>query len=498
MDGRIQEILAILKDAGLLVAFGGHWESWQGSGRLVHDSRELKPGDLFACVVGGRFDGHSLMDQARERAISALMVQRKPATDQVPWIQVTDVRRTMGFCAAVLEGWPAKKLQMVGVTGTNGKSTSSYMLRSILQSGAPWGLMGTVVYHDGVTAVLADRTTPENVEVQALLARMVANGCGGCVMECSSHGLDQGRLAGCLFDGVLFTNLTPEHLDYHGDMELYFQAKLKLFTDYCKDGAAMAVNVDDPYGQRIAQAFPEAMTWGLGPQARLRAMEPTMELDRSSFYLMLDGAPLGRATIPLTGTYNVANGLGAAALALAMGLDISQILRGLEKMPQVPGRMERLNLATGAAAIIDYAHTPEALDKLLGALRPLVKGRLISLFGHGGDRFKVHRSLLGQVAARWGDGIFITMDNPRTEDPQAIAKDIAAGVEAAPRKTSYSIILPRDEAIFQALDNSGDGDVVVLSGKGPEPYLEIQGVKYPYSDRETVITWAEKRGVQWR
>ncbi len=499
MDRRIEEILTEMKSSGLFIAAGGPWEDWLGSGRIVQDSRQLQRGDLFACVAGAHFDGHCMIEKAEDLGISGLLVQRPPESSAVPWIQVSDVRKATGFCASVLMGFPAGRLTMLGVTGTNGKSTTSYMVRSILQScGVKCGLLGTVVYDDGLRSELADRTTPESVEIQFFLASMVSNGCGACAMECSSHGLVQGRLNGCLFDGAIFTNLTPEHLDYHGDMESYFQAKSRLFKDFMKTDGVLALNVDDPYGRRLAESFPQAMTWGFSEKARLRAQDLQTKLDWSAFSLVLDGLPLGRAQIPLSGAFNVANALGATALALALKLGPTAILQGLQSMPQVPGRMERLTLGTGAKVIIDYAHTPEALEKLLGALRPLVPGRLISLFGHGGDRFKGHRPLLGQAAAQWADEVFVTMDNPRTEDPVLIAREIAAGIDGCQKKTPYRIAMPRDQAIFQALERCEEGDLLVLSGKGPEPYLEIQGVKYPYSDKETVLHWARERGVTCR
>ncbi len=497
MDHRIERAISDLRKAGLLIDLGGDWDRLPGDCALKSDSRTVGPGDIFACVCGLHFDGHSFIGQVMKAGVSGLIVQRPVENLSLSWIQVTDVRAAMGYVAAALEGEPAEKLKMCAVTGTNGKSTTSYMVRSILKGcGVKCGLLGTIVYDNGSQAVLADRTTPESSEVQIFLSEMVKNGCQACSMECSSHGLVQGRINGCVYDGAVFTNLSPEHLDFHGDMESYFNAKARLFRNYLKKNAAVSLNAGDPYGRRLAEEFPQAMTWALDGEARLSAVDVSLDLDGSDFKLVFDGKSLGGVHIPLSGRYNVENALGAAALCLALGCGEQAVLAGLRSMPQVPGRMERLSLENGVRVIIDYAHTSEALKVLLGTLRPLVKGRLVSLFGHGGDRFGGHRLLLGQAAAQNADRIFLTMDNPRTEDPVKIAQQIAEGIKSVRSDDCWSIRMPRGTAIGEALDWCVPGDLLVLSGKGPEPYLEINGVKHPYSDRGAVESWAKAKGVR--
>ena len=497
MDSRIERAVSCLKKAGLLIDLGGDWDTLSETCSLKSDSRMVRPGDIFACVCGLHFDGHDFIDKVMKGGASGLIVQRPVRGLPVSWIQVEDVRAAMGYVAAELEDEPAQKLKMCAVTGTNGKSTTSCMIRSILNAcGLKCGLLGTIVYDNGAQAVLADRTTPESSQVQEFLSEMVKNGCAACSMECSSHGLVQGRLSGCLFDGAVFTNLSPEHLDFHGDMEGYFSAKARLFRNYLKPDAVLSVNAQSPYGRRLIEEFPQAVSWALDGEARLRARSAEFSLDGSEFDLTFDGKFMGRAHIPLSGRFNVENALGAAALCLGMGCEESKVLEGLRDIPQVPGRMERLNLENGVRVIIDYAHTAEALRVLLGTLRPLVQGRLVSLFGHGGDRFAGHRPLLGAAAAEFADKIFLTMDNPRTEDPLKIAGEIAEGIRSARQDDCFSIVMPREAAIKAALDWCEPGDLLVLSGKGPEPYLEINGVKHPYSDKGAVENWMAEKGVR--
>ncbi len=499
MDQRIERCLNDLKKNGLLSDIGGEWSILPDDCTLKSDSRTVGPGDIFACVPGLHADGHQFIEQVLKSGAACLIVQHPVSGLPIPWIQVTDVRAAMGYVAASLYGEPAEELKMFAVTGTQGKSTTSYMIRSILQScGLKCGLLGTIVYDDGGASELADRTTPESDEVQRYLRRMVNNGCRACSMECSSHGIVQGRISGCRYDGAVFTNLTPEHLDYHKTMEGYFNAKAQLFRHFMKEGGVIAPNVSGPYGRRLAQEFPEAMTWAPEGGARLVASHIRTGADGSRFDLLLDGRKIDSVSIPLTGSYNVENALGAAAVCLASGCDEKKVVEGLRNMPQVPGRMERLTLENGVRVIIDYAHTADALSALLQALKPLAGGRLVSLFGHGGDRFAGHRPLLGKAAARFADRIFVTMDNPRTEDPRKIADQIVEGIESVRTDSCWSVDLPRDAAIEKALDWCRPGDLLVISGKGPEPYLEINGVKYPYSDRGVVERWASKKGVSIR
>ncbi len=499
MDFRIERALEDLKKNGLLIGIGGDWNNLPADCTLKSDSRTVGSGDIFACVCGLHSDGHRFIPQALASGAAGLVVQRPVGEISVPWIQVADVRAAMGYIAASLLGEPAERLKMFAVTGTQGKSTTSYMVRSILRScGVACGLLGTIVYDDGASVELADRTTPESDEIQRFLKRMEDNGCQACSMECSSHGIVQGRLSGCLYDGAIFTNLTPEHLDFHVTMENYFDAKATLFRRFLKPGGVVAPNAASPYGRRLAEEFPSSVTWGVDVPARLRGENVRLTASGGEFDMSFDGRKIGRVRIPLSGRFNVENALGAAALCLGWGCDEKKVVEGLENMPQVPGRMERLDLENGVRVIIDYAHTADSLKAMLEALKPLAEGRLVSLFGHGGERFEGHRPLLGRAAGKIADRIFVTMDNPRSEDPMKIASQIVEGIKAVRADDCWSIELPRSAAIHKALEWCRGGDLLVLSGKGPEPYLEINGVKHPYSDKNTVFEWAKEKGLKIR
>lgn len=497
MDHRIARGLATLMQSGLLLDIGGDWTGLPADCTLKSDSRTVGPGDIFACVTGLHSDGHRFIPDVLRAGAVGLLIQSPQRDLPVPWILVKDVRAAMGYLAAALKDDPTEKLKMFAVTGTQGKSTTSYMVRSILQScGMKCGLLGTIIYDDGEKTVLADRTTPESDGIQRFLSRMVENGCQACSMECSSHGIVQGRLSGCRYDGAIFTNLTPEHLDFHKTMENYFDAKATLFRSFLKPNGVIAVNVGNAYGRRLAEEFPNAVTWAVDGPARLQARNVRLDIDGGEFDLSFDGKEIARVRIPITGRFNVENAAGAAALLLAWGCDEKGVVRGLEELPQVPGRMERLNVDNGVRVIIDYAHTADSLHALLEALKPLARGRLISLFGHGGERFEGHRPLMGKTAGELADYVFVTMDNPRTEDPRRIAEQIVAGIKEVRDDDCWSIELPRDAAIKKALDTCRSGDLLVLSGKGPEPYLEINGVKYPYSDKSVVEEWVREKGMK--
>ncbi len=406
----------------------------------------------------------------------------------------------MGKLASALRGNPSSRMRMVAVTGTNGKSTSTYMIRSILErAGQKTGLLGTIVYDDGQGPREADRTTPEADELQEHLASMVENGCEACVMEASSHGLEQGRLGGCLFDAVAFTNLTPEHLDYHGDMERYFRAKESLFDVYTKDGWVGTANGDDPYGRRIARerrgrVLPFSLNGEEEGTLRASILDQSPEGTRISLSWP-DGEYTPLLELPLLGRYNVENALTALGVAEGLSIPREIALRGLRETPPVPGRMERIPLASRVACVIDYAHSPDGLEKVLTALRVACPGKLWAVFGHGGNRYVPHRPRLGAIAARLADRIVLTSDNPRNEDPSAIAGQIAEGVRASGRDVPMEIIVDRGEAIRFALDRAEPGDLIALTGKGPERFIVYDDRRIPFEDRRCVLEWAESKGV---
>ena len=470
--------------------------------QAVCDSRRMEQDALFCCIRGEKADGHDHAGQAVERGASALLVERLLPLD-VPQLLSMDVRRDMGRIASLLYGCPSKKLSMFAVTGTNGKSTTTWIIRHMLQSlGIKTGLFGTIVYNDGLSERDADRTTPESCDIQRALGDMVRNGCTACVMETSSHGLCLGRLEGCSYDGAVFTNLSEEHLDFHHTLEEYYLAKRRLFTTYMKDGWQGAGNWDDPYGRRIVGEFsgnvrPFGLSEPRGAGVWAEEIDVGLERTTATFFFSDTGERYAVST-PLTGTFNVSNMLGATALLSGVLHERRAIVEALGSMIQVPGRLEKYFFSNGVCAIIDFAHTPFALKNILSALRPLCSGSLIALFGHGGERFKPNRPSLGRVAAQYADRVIITMDNPRGEDPAEIARQIEQGVLEARRGTVLSTILDREAAVFAALEGAKSGDVVVISGKGPEKHIVIGDRKIPYSDRDAVLAWAARKGVTWR
>lgn len=460
---------------------------------LCSDSRVFRPGDLFACVRGGAFDGHDFALQALERGASGLLLERPMPGVDGPRAITPNVRAAMGYFAAALAGEPLKRLQALAVTGSNGKTSSAVLLRHLLAAcNVKSGLLGTLWYDDGVRCDQADRTTPESSALQDWFARMVVNGCGAVVMETSSHGLVQGRLNGCMYDGAVFTNLSPEHLDFHGTMEGYFQAKSLLVTRYLKNGAPLVLCASTPWGRRMSELTDRPVTWGIEEKADLEAYNVRLQSDGSTFDLRWKGKPLGRVVLPLVARFNLENALGATALLLELGYDGSALCRALAQAPTVPGRMNKLTLETGVTVLVDFAHTPKALESVLTALRPLTR-RLISVFGHGGSRSQEVRPLLGAAADRYADRIFLTSDNCRDEDPAEIAAHIASGITD---QSKVTVRLDRVEAVNAALDSAGPGDIVVITGKGAETALEVKGVKHPYNDEVQVRAWAAEKGVK--
>jgi UDP-N-acetylmuramoyl-L-alanyl-D-glutamate--2,6-diaminopimelate ligase len=456
---------------------------------VFSDHRKILPGSLFCCVKGEKTDGHSYA-AAAEAAGAAALVCEVPVNTNLPAILVRSTRGIMGEAASIVYGNPSSKLFMTGVTGTNGKSTTTYILRSILQAaGIRTGLLGTIVESDGVRERDSERTTPESCDIQRLLAGMVKNDCGACVMETSSHGLQIGRLSGCLFDAAVFTNLYPEHLDFHKDMENYFQAKRLLFTKYSKQNRVAAVNADDPYGIRLLEEFPDARGFRLSDAADTR-----LDASGSAFTVEAEGFPPLPLQSPLAGIFNVSNVLAAVAalrgIAAGDGGKIGDgvIAEGVAQIPQVPGRLEKYMMPNGACCIVDFAHAPEALRNVLSAARGFCSGRLISIFGHGGGRYQANRAALGETAASLADLILVTMDNPRDEDPASIAESITEGIKKQ-KNARFQVILDRKEAIRTALSIAGPKDVLVISGKGPEKFLILGDQKIPHNDAETVKEW---------
>jgi UDP-N-acetylmuramoyl-L-alanyl-D-glutamate--2,6-diaminopimelate ligase len=468
-------------------------------GEVVYDSRSVsnRRGIMFACAKGDRADGHDFAAQAVASGAVALLCERE-LPFKIPQIIVPDVRASVGEVASILHGRPSGSLTMIGLTGTNGKTTTAYLTRSIMRaSGFVCGMIGTVVYDDCAGEAEASRTTPEGPDIQRILARMVRNGASCCVMEASSHGLAQGRLRGCAFDRVGFSNLTFEHLEYHGDMENYFAAKRLLFTDYVRGEWIGVVNADDEYGSRLLGEFSgNASAFTLRPGASsglYRCLRAGAFIDGTELDVIYPDGERFKVISPLIGLHNAANVMEAIAIADSLSIPREVIHRGISDCRQVPGRLERYPLRDGAAAFVDYAHSPDGLEKVLSTLVSLKVGHLWVVWGAGGDRSSAKRPIAGEIMAKLADRVIITTDNPRSERPEDIASQVESGVIASGASTPYEIILDRAEAIQAALEGAEPDDVVLIAGKGPENYIEFKNHRVPFSDAGTVMEWIEKR-----
>jgi UDP-N-acetylmuramoyl-L-alanyl-D-glutamate--2,6-diaminopimelate ligase len=436
---------------------------------LAFDNRDARPGTLFFAVSGFTRDGHDFAPDAVERGAAALVVQR-PLELLVPQIQVEDVRAAMAPIAARFHGDPTAAVAVAGVTGTNGKTTTCFLIRELLEAGGiQTALLGTVKSVIGGQEATLERTTPEAIELQAAFARMRAAGDQACAMEASSHALALHRVDAIHWAAALFTNLTQDHLDFHPTMEDYFLAKRRLF-EACE--GVRVVNLDDPYGRRLAEAFPDAVTFAIDHDAQLRATDVRSTLTGSTF--RLDGTEL---RTPLPGRFNVSNVLGAIAVARALGVDDATIAQALVGAGRVPGRFEPVDEGQGFAVLVDYAHTPDSLENVLRAARELTHGRVIVTFGAGGDRDTAKRPLMGR-AAEAADVVIVTSDNPRSEDPEAIIAQILAGISR-----DVDVEVDRARAIARVIEVARDGDVVVIAGKGHEQGQEFEGGrKLPFDD----------------
>jgi UDP-N-acetylmuramoyl-L-alanyl-D-glutamate--2,6-diaminopimelate ligase len=486
---QVATLVDALRDAGLFVSAGDGLPETVAD--VVDDSRAVRGGAAFVAVVGSAQDGHDWLEAA-QGAGAALAFVEDPARTTLPSIVVRDSRRAAAVIAAAFHDWPSRRLTMVGVTGTNGKTTTVGLLRSLLhRADAPAASIGTL----GVLLGAAGEpvpgggglTTPGPVELQRLLRALVDRGVRTVAMEVSSHSLDQRRVEGLAFAAAVFTNLTRDHLDYHGTMEHYRTAKLRLLGLLATDGAAL-FNADDAAWNDAGSA-PRLLRFGMQHAADVSARDVTYTPDGVRFLLV---TPTGAVPValPLIGDFNVANALAAAATAYALGHPLPDIATGLSTAPQVPGRLERLH--TAPTVLRDYAHTPDALERALQAVRPFTRtasdpsgkgkdGRLIVLFGCGGDRDRGKRPAMGRVAESLADVVILTSDNPRTEDPERILDDIAAGMTG-----HHPRIEDRRSAITHALSIATSDDVVLLAGKGHETY-QIRGtVSYPFDEREIV------------
>jgi UDP-N-acetylmuramoyl-L-alanyl-D-glutamate--2,6-diaminopimelate ligase len=465
---------------------------------LNYDSRRVQPGEVFFALRGQTHDGHRFLADALARGAGVLVVEELPAED-VPatLVRVGNARHAMAKMAQRFFGDPTAGMRVVGVTGTNGKTTTTYLLEAILQAaGEAPAVVGTINYRFGASVHAAPHTTPEALELLAQIAAFKTAGARSLVMEVSSHALDQYRADGVRFQVGVFTNLTPEHLDYHGDMERYFASKLRLFEALlAAEGGRAVVNVDDVYGARLGALLPEALTCGRSGQAQVRPEALAVTLDGIHGRISTPVGPV-QLDSALLGDYNVENLLCAIGAAIALDVPVAAIERGLAGAAGVPGRLERVANQRGAVALVDYAHTGDALDRVLQALAALDPERIITVFGCGGDRDPRKRPVMGEVAARRSDVAVVTSDNPRTEDPLQIIAQVCQGVErvharawtlteaASGEGRGYVVLPDRRAAIRFAVSLLRPRDVLLVAGKGHEDYQILGTTRNHFDDRE--------------
>ena len=472
---------------------------------LTDDSRRVIPGCCYVAVKGTQFDGHTAISGAIEAGAVAIVAET-PCTEQatkngVCWVQVKDTHEANGLLMSAWNGFPSQQLVTLGVTGTNGKTTISFLTNAIFR--ATWqraGLIGTILYDDGARRSPSHNTTPGCAELQAMLSDMVKNGCRAAAMEVSSHALHQHRTTGTDFRVGIFTNLTQDHLDYHGTMEEYYQSKKLLFTRMAANKAVKStavINVDDEYGRRLAEELRPIMkvrTFGLAKDADFRAEPKIISLKGSQYELVYNNKSYLVRT-PLIGEFNVSNSLAALAGAVAAGVNIRDAITCLAQSPQVPGRMELVSSVNNVQCFVDYAHTPDAVENVCRTMKQLCRqGRVFTIFGCGGDRDRTKRPLMGEAAARYSDVCIVTSDNPRTENPETIIDEIMPGI---PKEKQHRIT-DREEAIRAALKLARPGDCILIAGKGHENYQIFADETITFSDSAVVAKYYEELNPEGR
>ncbi|HWX77085.1 MAG TPA: UDP-N-acetylmuramoyl-L-alanyl-D-glutamate--2,6-diaminopimelate ligase [Candidatus Acidoferrales bacterium] len=493
---------------------------------LTYDSRNVSPGQIFFAIPGVRVDGHEFISTALERGAAGVVVERQVAFPAgTTWIRVKNARRAMGLWGATFFGRPSDQVTLIGVTGTNGKTTVTYLLESMLAAaGLSPGVIGTVNYRYKGHETPSHHTTPESLDLQALLAEMNQAGVESVAMEVSSHALAQERVRGLEFDMALFTNLSRDHLDYHADMDDYFAAKSKLFTDYLvhssKTGKVAVIHGGDPRGKELleqvrdlgldAWSYGREDDWDVHPvqlQSDVAGVRGELRVKQKRYVF----------SSTLVGAANLENILGAVAAGFALGLPSEAIFHGLEELRSVPGRLEKVDNSVGITILVDYAHTPDALEKVLSAVRPLTQNKVVTVFGCGGDRDRGKRPLMGEIAARLSDLVVLTSDNPRTEEPRKILDDIEAGVQRTGLRKldvsdfgsgnsqfeirnstlgidrGYCVEADRREAIRIALRWARPGDLILIAGKGHEDYQILGPRRIHFDDREVARDEASRR-----
>jgi UDP-N-acetylmuramoyl-L-alanyl-D-glutamate--2,6-diaminopimelate ligase len=469
---------------------------------VTYDSREAGPGTIFVALRGTKLDGTRFATQALAKGAIAIVAETPaPQGTTAPWVQVENARETLAALAAAIAGDPSEQLVLVGITGTNGKTTTSYLLSAMFEAaGTTCGRIGTIGYRIGGREVDASRTTPEAPDLQRMLREMVDAGCGACVMEVSSHALALHRVDYLRFSAAAFTNLTRDHLDFHGSMDAYFAAKRRLF-EMLPDGAVGIINADDRRASDLVAASRRPVTYAIDAAADVRPGPLAFSLDGLAFDIRTPRGTL-HAKSPLVGRPNAYNILAAAATAMALDLPFSAIESGIATVGHVPGRFQVVSApGDSVKVIVDYAHTDDALKNLLETARPLAAGRVVTVFGCGGDRDRTKRPLMGAVAARLSDLVIVTSDNPRSEDPASIIEEIMRGIVVpadrvmpkGQRGTASKAIVDRGEAIEKAIRDARPGDLVVIAGKGHEKYQVIGDRTLPFDDVEIARAALAKR-----
>lgn len=456
---------------------------------VTADTRSLKKGMVFVCVKGGKFDGHDHAHEALENGAAAVICQHGQGLPNE--LVCNDTRYALGILCGNWYGNPARDMTLVGVTGTNGKTSITYILKTLLESmGARVGLIGTVHNEIGDITLPAKHTTPDPSALHSMLSRMRDAGCTHVVMECSSHALDQHRLAGLHFKTAIFTNLTQDHLDYHHSMENYYQAKRKLFS-MC--GTAV-VNIDDSYGQRLVKEIEcECLTFSIHNDIADFTAKDIRPAPDSSRFMLVGRNQLSRVKLPIPGDFSISNAMAAAVACISLDYPIEDVAQGLEKCHGVVGRIEVLPTGTDYTVIRDYAHSPDGLEKIITTMRKFARGRVVTLFGCAGNRDRGKRRIMAEIVARLADFVILTSDNPRDEDEMQIINDAIPGLDEHPG-TPRKIIADRYEAIKWALDNSQKDDVLILAGKGHEDYQVLHGQTICFDEKQIVKELLERKG----
>jgi UDP-N-acetylmuramoyl-L-alanyl-D-glutamate--2,6-diaminopimelate ligase len=469
---------------------------------IAYDSRQVQSGDLFVCIKGFNFDGHTFAEDALARGAVGLVVEQSssvaPPSAEVPIIHTEDSRKALALLSAEFYGHPSRKLRLIGVTGTNGKTTTTYLIKAILAAaGHKVGLIGGIGNQVGGKLLPAERTTPESLDLQRLFNEMVIDGCDYSVMEVSSHAIELQRIAGSEFDIGVFTNLSQDHLDFHPSLQDYFETKARFFTALnaasTKDGKAAILNSDDQHSADIArQLSVPIMSYGTTPGATYRAEDIQIRPTGLSYRLV---CPQGDFVVrlPITGYFNVYNSLAALATCVAAGLDLTQVIEGLAQAQAVPGRLEGIDVGQDFTVLVDYAHTPDSLENALKTVRGLTKGRTIVVFGCGGDRDKTKRPLMGEIAGRLADVVIVTSDNPRSEDPEAICEAVAHGLGRTIGDKPFEVIVDRRQAIERAVEVANKGDSVLIAGKGHETDQVLRDRTIHFDDREEAARALKER-----